>query len=151
MDHLDKMLRQQQHHIDTYGWAVTAVLPTDEAPGTGFAYTVGLTGHGHPELVIAGLDPVLACVLLNDLAQRVHNGAERFTAGQRISDLLVGHDAVIIEGPATEELHPGTAYARYGRGRVTLQQIVWPDPRGRYPWNPGYAYPPHVQPLLGRP
>lgn len=33
--------------IDRYGWAVTAVLPTEDDPGTPFAYTVGLTAHGH--------------------------------------------------------------------------------------------------------
>jgi len=151
MDHLDELLRRQQHLIDTYGWAVTAVFPTDDAPGAPFAYTVGLTEHGYPELVISGLDPATSQALLNDLAKRVYDRAERFTAGQRISDLLVGYDAVIVEGPATEELHPGAAIARYGKDKVALQQAVWPDPHGRYPWDPGYAYGPEVQPVLGRP
>ena len=151
MEGLEDLMRRQQHLIDTYGWAVTAVFPTDDAPGVPFAYTVGLTAHGYPEFVIAGLHPEVAHTLLNDIAKRVYDRAQRFTAGQRISDLLVGYDAVIVEGPATEELHPGAAFARYGKDKVTLQQVVWPDPQGRYPWDPGYPYGSHVQPVLGRP
>ena len=48
----------------------------------------------------------------------------------------------------TEQIVPGTASAIYGRGNVRLQQIVWPDPADRFPWDPGYQYPPHTQPLL---
>ncbi len=107
--------------------------------------------HGHPELVIAGLDPLIAQALLNDLADRVvHHGAW-FTHGQRITDLLAGYDAVIVDGPVTDALYPGIAIGRYGADRLALQQIVWPDRHGRFPWDPGYAYPPQAQPLIGRP
>ena len=147
----DEVMRRQQEVIDRHGWAVTAVFPTADDPGAPFAYTIGLTAHGYPELIIAGLDPATSQMLLNDLAQRVFDRAERFTAGQPISDLLHGYDAVIVEGPATEALHPGTAFARYGKDRVTLQQVVWPDQHGRFPWEPQYAIDPQAQPLLGRP
>ena len=151
MADFDGLLRNQDDIIDRVGWAVTAVLPTPDDPGAPFAYTVGLTAHGHPELIIAGLDPLIAQALLGDLAGRVYDTAARFTHGQRVTDLLAGYDAVILDGPGTEDLHPGTAYARYGRDRVRLQQIVWPDKHGRFPWENGYVYPPHVQPLIGRP
>jgi len=151
VDELDDVLHRQDEHIKQVGWAVTAVLPTDDDPAAPFAYTVGLTELGFPDLVIAGLSPQIAQALLNDLAGRVHDRTTRFAHGQRIDDLLVGYDAVIVDGPATEALYPGTAYARYGRDLVRLQQIVWPDRHGRFPWDPGYAYDPHVQPLIGRP
>jgi hypothetical protein len=50
-------LRRQQQIIDDVGWAVTHIVPTDGDPDTTipFAYTVGLTAHGYPELLIAGL------------------------------------------------------------------------------------------------
>jgi Domain of unknown function (DUF4262) len=107
--------------------------------------------RGAPELVIAGLDPVISQALLNDLAGRVYDQTARFTHGQRLGDLLAGYDAVIVDGPATEQLYPGAAYARYGTDRVLLQQVVWPDRQARFPWDAGYQYPPTVQPLLGRP
>ncbi|PWU60465.1 hypothetical protein DLE60_10950 [Micromonospora globispora] len=97
--------------------------------------------HDYPELLIAGLDPAKSKALLNDLASRVYDRVERFHHGQRIGDLIAGYDAVIVGGDATPELHPGTTYGHYGRDRVRLQQIVWPDPQGRFPWDSGYAYP----------
>ncbi len=151
MADFDGLLRRHDEIIDRVGWAVTAVLPTPDDPGAPFAYTVGLTAHARPELIVAGLDPVIAQALLNDLAGRVFDTAARFTHGQRIADLLVGYDTVIVDGPGTEALHPGAALARYGADRVRLQQIVWPDRHGRFPWDTGYEYPPDVQPLIGRP
>jgi hypothetical protein len=142
-------LGEQDQHIDTIGWSVVYVFPTATSPGAPFAYTVGLTEHGFPELVIAGLPAEISHSLLNDLAGRVYDRAERFTAGQRISDLIKGYEAVIVEGPATEELYPGAAYRRYGRERVTLQQVVWPDGGGRFPWHDNYGLSWQGQPTLG--
>ncbi len=151
MDAFDNLRRRQDEHIDRKGWSVTMVMPTDDDPGTPFAYTVGLTAHGFPELVIAGLPPHIAHAVLNDLAGRVYDTAVRFSHGQRIGDLLVGYDAVIVDGPATEALYPGAAYARYGTDRVRLQQVAWPDPQGRFPWQPGYDHDRYPQPLIGQP
>jgi hypothetical protein len=151
MDGIEEFARRQKQLIDQFGWAVTNVFPTEDDPVSPFSYTVGLTAHGYPELIIAGLDPATSQALLNDLAARVYDRAERFTTGQRITDLLAGYEAVIVEGPATDALYPGAALARYGQDAVSLQQIVWPDPQGRYPWDTGYAYGPHVQPVLGKP
>jgi hypothetical protein len=108
-------------------------------------------GHGYPELLIAGLPPEIAHALLNDLAGRVYDKAERFSHGQRITDLIAGYDAVIVQGPATDDLLPGAAFARYGREHVQLQQVVWPDRAGRFPWQPGYTFDPHAQPLIAEP
>ncbi|GIJ08417.1 DUF4262 domain-containing protein [Micromonospora andamanensis] len=149
MPPLEEFLQNQQRLINEFGWAVTAVLP--DLGESGFAYTVGLTEHDVPELVIAGLDPLIAQKLLNDMAGRVDSRNERFIHGQRVADLLAGYDAIIVEGPATDALLPRAAYARYGKDRLRLQQIVWPDPHSRFPWDDRYQYPAHVQPLLGRP
>ena len=144
-------VRRQNELIDRYGWAVTVVFPTEDRPGAPFAYTIGLTAYHHPELIIAGLDARLSQQLLNDLATRFFQQAQRFTAGQRISDLLAGYDAIIVEGPPTDDLYPGHAIARYGKDRVRLQQVVWPDQHGRFPWEPGYAINRQAQPVLNRP
>ncbi|WJK33145.1 DUF4262 domain-containing protein [Solwaraspora sp. WMMA2065] len=153
MPHLDNVLHTQQRQIDRFGWAVTAVLPDndgDDEHGP-FAYTVGLTRHGYPELVIAGLDPCIAHAILNTAAGRVYDRAERFTHGQHVNGLIAGYDTVIVDGHATDTLHPGTAFALYGRHRVRLQQIVWPNRHGRFPWDDGYEYPTWVQPLIAHP
>ncbi|MEV4826863.1 DUF4262 domain-containing protein [Micromonospora sp. CA-248260] len=149
MPSIDDVLRRQDHLINTTGWAVTHVLPTEDDPGTApFTYTVGLTAHDHPELIAAGLSPEIAHSLLNELARRVYDRAERFTHGQRIRDLIAGYDAIIIDGPPTDDLLPGMAIARYGRARVRLQQMVWPDQQGLFPWEAGYSLDSETQPLI---
>ncbi|MGX4657846.1 DUF4262 domain-containing protein [Micromonospora sp. SCSIO 07396] len=150
MPSIDDFLRRQEHLIDTTGWAVTHVLPTDDSDTTPFTYTVGLTAHDHPELLTAGLSPEIAHSLLNELAHRVHDRAERFTHGQRIHNLITSYDAIIIDGPPTDDLLPGMAIARYGRARVRLQQMVWPDQQGLFPWETGYDLDPEAQPLIAR-
>jgi hypothetical protein len=149
---IEGFLRRQERIIDRVGWAVMHVLPTDDDPDTTapFSYTIGLTGHGYPELLIAGLPCEIAHTLLNDLAGRVYGKAQRFTHGQRVDDLIAGYPAVVVEGDLVEHLWPGVAVARYGRDRLRLQQVVWPDPAGRLPWEPGYAYDAQVQPLIAR-
>ncbi|WP_433458430.1 DUF4262 domain-containing protein [Micromonospora sp. CA-248212] len=152
MPNIDDVPRRQEQIIDTIGWAVTHVLPTDDDPDTTtpFAYTVGLTAHHYPELLIAGLPTEVAHCLLNDLARRVYDTAERFTHGQRVSDLIAGYDAIIIDGSPTDDLVPGMAIVRYGRHQICLQQLVWPDQQGRFPWDSGYSLEPQAQPLIAQ-
>jgi hypothetical protein len=112
---IDDFLRRQEQIIDTVGWTVMHV-PTDADPDPTalFAYTVGLTPHDNPELLIAWLPPQAAHALLNDLAGRVYDKAERFTHGQRISDLI---------SPATtrssSKAHRPTTWCRGSRSPAT--------------------------------
>src|SRR3990170_1025749 len=74
------------------GWAITYVGgdscsrpgcecgPADEPP---FAYTTGLFGIGHPELLVFGVDPGTASGLLNHLGSRIKSG-EHLVAGVEI-------------------------------------------------------------------
>src|SRR6185295_8302185 len=41
--------------IAAHGWTVIGGFPTPEDPGPSFAYTVGLSGKGLPEVAIYGL------------------------------------------------------------------------------------------------
>lgn len=45
--------------------------------------------------------------------------------------------------------HLSTALALYG-DEVRALQLVWPDARGRYPWDRGHRAVRAGQPLLGR-
>ncbi len=153
MPSMDELLQQQVEIIDRVGWSVVHVFPDPDDPPTNvaFTYTVGLTAHDHPELVLAGLPPQIAQALLNDLGRRVFDQAARFSHGERLSDVLAGYDAIIVDGSPNDDLHPGVAFALYGPDKVRLQQLVWPDQHGRFPWESGYGYPPHAQPLIANP
>jgi hypothetical protein len=54
------------------GWALQAVLGDEEGPP--FVYTVGLSGFGHPELVLFATAQATAARVLNDLGERVRAG-----------------------------------------------------------------------------
>jgi Domain of unknown function (DUF4262) len=150
-ERIAQLMREQDAIIDRVGWAVVSILPHDPDDPTVFAYTVGLTAHHYPELIIAGLPPHIAHSLLNDMAGRVYDQARRFHHGERITDLIACYDAVIVDGDATDVLLPGAANARYGPDQVRLQQIVWPDPQSRYPWDDGYSLDPRTQPVIAHP
>lgn len=143
--------RRIQQHIDTTGWSVVqSWLTAAEGDNVPYSYTVGLTERDRPELCLVGLDASTSATLLNDLARRTVAGV-RLDHGQRIADLVDGFDVVIVEGPATGIIQPTIALDRYGTAAVRLQQCVWPDPLGSFPWDSAYGMRPVVQPIIGRP
>lgn len=112
----------------------------DESPA--FAYTVGLFGLGHPELLIFGVDPHTAAAILNDLGERVRNG-----------DTLLPAQLITLEGWTyriiPEEVpNPGdivfTAnrfYQRPAEASVPVLQLSYDDEDGRFPWDEGNVDP----------
>ncbi|HWS34022.1 MAG TPA: DUF4262 domain-containing protein [Actinoplanes sp.] len=151
MSHLDDFFDEQSEIIGRFGWAVVHVLPTEDDPAdtVPFAYTVGLTGYGFPELTIAGLPPETGHVLLNEVAGRVRDEGLLLSHGQRIRGLIDGQEVRIVAGEADETLFPGAALMRYGDERVSLLQIAWPDPDDRFPWQSGYDTTGFPQPTIG--
>jgi hypothetical protein len=79
----------QRDTIRRHGWALQAVLGEEDSPP--FVYTVGLTGFGHPELIVFASAQVAAARLLNELGELVRRG-HRLLAGERV-------------GVATAEVH----------------------------------------------
>jgi hypothetical protein len=139
MDPLDE-LRQL---IAQHGWAVRHVV--DPNPARSLSYTVGLTAHLHPEVVMTGLPPDVAHTFLNSAGRIVVHEHGHFAAGEETSDLADGRAFPVIAVSDTSAL---TAVAGL-YGDVRAVQVVWADSRGQLPWEPGYANPPGSQPLLG--
>lgn len=136
--------------IDSVGWAViSTILDSDDGP-VPISYTVGLTERGLAELCIVGVSPDTSQAILHDLATQATAG-DPLRHAQSLPDLLENFEAIVIEGPATGIVQPTVALRRYGNEAVRLQQIVWPDPHGAFPWQPGYTMPPIMQPTIGRP
>lgn len=132
--------------IDEHGWAVRSVMGgPEEGDDVEFAYTVGLSGLRHPEVIILGMPSEHALTFLNMIGDEVWRGG-RFehgtVTGQFTSDSA---PVVFLHAQATDRL---TAVAEVF-GRVEALQMVWPDTTGRLPWQNGYRNPPEAQPLLG--
>jgi hypothetical protein len=83
-------LDQVRATIRDHGWIIQGVI--DDETGGGYAYTVGLTPHQHPELLIRGLPLPRAHSILNQLGWRV------VIQGQRLDP-----DDLILYQPAGEQ------------------------------------------------
>jgi hypothetical protein len=129
--------------IDDYGWAVQGVERDRIHPP--WAYTVGLTAHGRPELVVTGLPVRKAADLLNDVAEHVAHAAPPRPGGQvalRGGPLI---EIVRVEEPS---VHLVTAVEIYGP-RLRALQVVHADDQGHWPWDVGYRGVRGGQPVLG--
>lgn len=129
--------------IDRCGWMVQAVGGSRlYAP---FAYTIGLTGQGLPELVVTGLRTESAATVLNAAAQYCCDALVPL-AGETMR-VGIGPECEVVALPHPD-VHLFTAVDVYGT-RVRALQLVWADSRGRYPWEVGHRAGRGGQPVLG--
>jgi hypothetical protein len=112
-------------------------------------YTIGLTNHDHPELILFGLPPDISRPVLHTVAGEVIAGRRRCTAGQYVDDVLEGHQVRFVAVNEPDRHLPVAArfYAVTGAA-VEALQIVWPDRYHRWPWQPGTRV--DDMPVLGR-
>jgi len=129
--------------IEAHGWAVRNVSDAD--PAKCLSYTVGLTAHGHPEVVMTGLPPKVGSAFLNIVGDIVVREGGEFRAEEVTTELADGPAMPVIEVSDKSDLTAVDAIY----GDVQAVQIVWTDSAGRLPWEPGYANPPGSQRLLG--
>jgi hypothetical protein len=119
--------------IACHGWAVQGISRDGLHPP--WAYTMGLTEAGRPELVVTGMAVGRATELLNDVASHVLHAGVALTPGNRIP-LIGGPTIEIVEvSEATARLV--TAIDIYGSG-IRALQLVHADDRGHWPWDVGY-------------
>ncbi|SOC46479.1 protein of unknown function [Blastococcus aggregatus] len=135
--------------IRRHGWAVQYVS-ADEEEEPSFAYTVGLFGLGHPELVVVGVGYDTACGLLNRVGDMVLDGRD-LVAGEVIrDDDGVPVLAVEVLPNAGEVLFSANRfYQRPDEFSVPAYQLTWALPGGIFPWDHGYACEPGCQPRPG--
>ena len=130
--------------IARYGWAVQDVERDRVHPP--WAYTVGLTTFGQPELVATGLSPRRAADLLNGVAEHLlHAAAPR--PGEQVK--LVDGPLIQIVEVAEPTAHLTIAVDLFGP-HIRALQVVHADDRGHWPWEPGYRGAQGGQPVLGK-
>jgi hypothetical protein len=108
------------------------LIISTETDGTRMAYTVGLSASGLPEIVVFGLPPATAHGILNDAAELLKE--DKLPLDAPISGLATNLPLVCKQVPAERGVgYINVAIARAGRP-VNLIQLVWPDEKGRFPW-----------------
>lgn len=144
--------------IRRHGWAIEYIgggccsYPgcdggDDEDPP--FAYTVGLFGLGHPELLVFGIDLDTALNLLNDLGGRVVDG-DVLIPGIMITFEHWPHRVIPEDVPNAGDIvfSANRFYQRPSYASVPVLQLSYDDTAGRFPWEAGYSAP-AMQPRPG--
>lgn len=124
-----------------HGWAVQFV----ESERMPFAYTIGLTRYGLPEVLVTGVSPRRSMRMLNTAGRRAVGG-EPPSAGMQIA-LPAGPlvEMVEVEHPDLHLIFAGPVLGE----EVTALQAVWADSRGRWPWVAEFNNGRATQPVLG--
>lgn len=136
-------LTMVQGKIYDYGWYIQLIEKDGTHPP--WAYTVGLTALERPELVLTGMSPTQAAVLLNaEAAYRAHIDEPTTPRQFRLRDGPLVEVVTVAEPSA--HLHIATAL--YG-DTVKAIQLVHADRRGHWPWQAGYRGLRGGQPVLG--
>ena len=126
----DAYLRRVETEIAARGWHVTVVEDTPR-----YAHTTGLArSFAHPEILVIGL-PISSIVeTIDEVAQQVAGGTV-FRAGEISNDVFEGLEATFRDVPVVSVLdYCAAATAFYGLPPKVLQ-LVWPDDKGRWPWD----------------
>ena len=136
--------------VRTYGVYIQYVGPGGcAAPGCAcgdrqppFAYTVGLFGLHHPELVTIGLSMETSAGVLNNLARRVMAG-QNLIPGTMLGFEEWPHSMVpeVLPNPGEVLYTANRYYQRPDHASVPALQLSYDDMAGRFPWEDGYAAP----------
>jgi Domain of unknown function (DUF4262) len=109
-----------------------------------WAYTVGLTLHGRPELVVTGLPVMGATGLLNQVAAHVLH-ATAPVPGEQVQ--LLGGPLIEFVEIGEPAAHLEVAVELFGP-RIRALQVAHADDRDHWPWEPGWRGGRGGQPVL---
>lgn len=134
-DHDAKLLSD----VARYGWHVPHILEDDTGPG--YSFSVGLyLKFGHPEILVMGLSQPVAHQLVNLAGACIAKGRV-FRPRERAEDLVQGFACSFIP-IALEHYQNYLGYDiwfyRSLKRPFPALQLVWPDKRGRFPWDSDY-------------
>lgn len=116
------------------GWHV--VVAPEHRGTPGFAHTVGLfRSFDHPEVMCFGLPPDALGACVDRVGDLVRAGV-RFADGTASGGIFQGHDVVfrnVSRNWYPEYLERALWY--HGGSEFPVLQCLWPDTRGRFPWD----------------
>lgn len=129
--------KKQQDIIETHGWALTSVLSDGTMPS--YTYSVGLSAKGLPELLLVGVGPRDAQIILNAAAKKLIGGVFSGAPGERLQEvanfpLAPRH---LAQDLAEKFALGADRYAHENNLKMHMIQIVFPDQKGLFPWEAG--------------
>jgi hypothetical protein len=140
-------------NIEKYGVSIMGV-------GNEFAYTIGLSKLGFPDLIIFSRDPKMSHWLLNSAFDHIRvNGFKEGICFDVIQDKSGNAKPIFFKSiPITEKIEDeyicqalnfyGQRPDYVGKNGVKLAQVIWPDTDDKFPDNLGYNQDRFEQQLL---
>lgn len=113
-----------------------------------FCYTIGNTEKQLPELLLIYGDKLLA--VLNTLSDVMIKRRRRFDHGE-VVDIGAKVPCMVIDTDERAFKYTIQARGYYGTGKYTVQQVLVPDPQGRFPFESECDRPYRDMPVLGVP
>jgi hypothetical protein len=148
-DNDDDQLKRIRGFVARAGFLIREAETSPSAGSQRYAYTIGLTGFGRPELLMTGEPPARMADLMAVMALHAVDPGNPPLAPGRF-DLGEG-DARIsfaVTGQTDTNDYPLEYLADIYPSAAPPLQVVWPDENGRFPWETGYRMS-RRQPLLG--
>jgi hypothetical protein len=135
-----EVLQMYKENIEKHGYTVVFVGGDKESRP--FAYTIGLTEKGYPELIVSGhISAKTAYTILSIACQHTLYKQEEIPLGLNSSLYTIRTDFQSIS-PQMVEAYMGQAVLMYGNGvegkRVRGTQIVWADINNKLPYEEGF-------------
>lgn len=148
---LDQEDKQTAEIIRKHRTFIQYVSGEPESHQTSFAYTVGLFGVGHAELLVVGLPIPTAGALLNTVSGQIAAGRD-LVPGEVLTFEDWAHRVTVEEVPNPAEIAfaANAFYQRPDEHSVPLVQLTYDDKDGRFPWEGGYSVPAWIQPRPGQ-
>lgn len=132
-----RAVEQTRRSMEAEG-GLTVVSGFDASIKQLYSYTVGLSAHDHPELLIVGLTPRLAHSALRLAASQAKATEAGLRHGDTVSDILAGTSLCAVSVLDTRRMLPMANALFYEPGiPVSALQLVYADAEGRMPWEPG--------------
>ena len=150
MDKFKKLREKVKADIELTGLSVISVFGDKDNPP--FAYSVGLfKTYAHPEIIVFGIEVKTAHAVINDIALMIKAG-QRFLDGFVTDKLLQNFNCTFVTVPKQNYgSYTNVAKDYYQGFGFPLLQLIWPDPKGLFPWQEGYGEIfKKAQPVLGK-
>lgn len=124
--------------VEEYGCFVMCV---GGGPGPHFAYSIGIptTFPGASEIILFALGFETMAHLINDVVRQMREG-QPFEAGQQYDGILQNFPVYFgWVKPEHYDSHVGQGQVYHGSDTgFGLLQMVWPDTKGKFPWQSGF-------------
>lgn len=133
---LDEHEKRFVENIREHGWFGTHVAEGENEPR--FSYTTGFwLGLQMPELVIFSLPTELSHQIFWSFYNDLSSG-RKYTIGAPIAEMIEGYPVILK--PVLKDHYPdhfGWSRWFYRGDKFEVNQIVFPDKSGQFPWDDG--------------